>query len=235
MSDDAPGRIDVSRAVADGWSAMLEQFPLWLGIAVLGMLSALAAALTVIGVFLLVPVIAWGGLAALIAAFDGRGELRLLFSGFREYGRALGSMWGIILLSIAVSLPGQAAVFAGEYSGDPRLAALGALINLAWNLALLPLGFAAYFAVDRRVGPLEAFRRSWSYTQGQWLSIFLLTLAGLAIAILGLLALVIGLIPASAVIAFMWISAYRQLTRTDTREGSQAPRQPGDPAAASAQ
>jgi uncharacterized membrane protein len=77
---------------------------------------------------------------------------------------------------------------------------------------MLPLSFALYFAVDRRMGPLDAFRASWNYTRGQWLSIFLLVLAGIAIAILGLVALIVGIIPASAVIAFMWISAYRQLT-----------------------
>jgi uncharacterized membrane protein len=176
--------------------------------------------LTVIGIFLLVPVLAWGGMAAMLAAFDGRGELRLLFSGFQAYGRALGSMWGVLLLSIAIALPGQAAVFAGEHSGDERLVALGTLLNLAWNLAMLPLGFAVYFAVDRRVGAFEAFRCSWRYTQGQWLSIFLLTLAGIAIALLGFLALVVGLIPASAVVAFMWISAYRQLTSGGSRSAA---------------
>ena len=79
---------------------------------------------------------------------------------------------------------------------------------------MLPLSFAVYFAIDQRTGVLEAFRASWRYTRGQWLKIILLVFAGIAVAILGLAALLIGVIPASAVIAFMWISAYRQMTGT---------------------
>src|SRR6185295_5317969 len=100
-----------------------------------------------------------------------RGELGLLFSGFRDYGRVLGTMWALFLLGLAAALPGQAAVLAGEHSGDPRMAALGGLLDLAWNLAMLPLSFAPYFAVDRRMGALEAFRASWRCTQGQWVAI----------------------------------------------------------------
>jgi uncharacterized membrane protein len=220
MTQDRAGRIDVSRAVAEGWRAMLDGFPFWLVLGISALLLMAAATLTVIGFFALVPVLGWGALAALIAAFDGRRELRLLFSGFSEYSHTLCTMWGVFVLSIAISVPGAAAALAGEYTGDARLAALGDLLELAWNLAMLPLSFATYFAVDQRTGALEAFRRSWRYTKGQWLPIFLLALAGVAIALLGLLALIVGIIPASAVIAFMWISAYRQLTAT-------APAEPG--------
>ena len=212
MTDEPPGRIDVSRAISEGWSDMLEGFPLWLGIGALALVTAIVSVVTVIGAFLILPVLGWGAMAALIAIHDRRGELGLLFSGFRDYGRALGTMWGLAGLGIAIALPGRAASLAGEYSGDPRLAALGGLLDLAWNLALLPLSFAPYFAVDRRMGALEAFRASWRRMQGQWLNILLLTLASLAIALLGLLVFVVGVIPASAVSAFMWISAYRQLT-----------------------
>jgi uncharacterized membrane protein len=224
MIQDRPGRIDVSRAVAEGWRAMLDSFPFWLVLGVSALVLMAIAAVTVIGLFVLVPVLGWGALAAGIAAFDGRRELRLLFSGFHDYGHSLCSMWGVFLLSIAISLPGAAAAIAGEYSGDARLAALGDLLELAWNLAMLPLSFAVYFAVDQRTGALEAFRRSWRCTKGQWLPIFLLALAGVAIALLGLLALVVGIIPASALIAFMWISAYRQLTSpTPAEPGATAP------------
>jgi uncharacterized membrane protein len=219
----APGRIDVGRAVSEGWRAMLESFPLWLGVALLGLLLMLVSAVTVIGIFLLVPVLAWGSLAVLLAMFDGRGELRQLFSGFSDYPATLLTMWGVFLLGIAIALPGQAAAWAGEHSGNSSLQALGALLNLAWNLAMLPLSFAVYFAVDRRMGALEAFRASWDYTRGQWLNILLLVLAGIAIGLLGLLVLIIGIIPASAVIAFMWISAYRQLAGGATRQLPPAP------------
>jgi uncharacterized membrane protein len=208
----ATGRIDPSRAISEGWRAMVDAFPLWLGIGLLSPLLMIAATVTVIGFFLLVPVLVWGAIAALIAMFDGRGEFRLLFSGFTDYGTKLITMWGVLLLSIAVQLPGQAAALAGQATGEAGLAALGSLLNLAWSLAVvLPLSFAIYFAVDQGMGAVESFRTAWRATRGQWLAIFLLVLAGVAIALLGLLALVVGIIPAMAVIAFMWISAYRQL------------------------
>ena len=210
----SPGRIDVSRALAEGWSAMLEGFPLWLGVGLAGSALILLAALTVIGLFVLVPVLAWGAIAAMLAIFDRRGQFGLLFSGFSDYGSRLVTMLGVFLLLFAVQLPGELAAVAGKHSGQPALEALGNLLNLAWNLAMLPLSFAPYFAVDQGTGALEAFRASWRHTRGQWLQILLLVLAGIAVAIVGLAALLVGLIPASAVIAFMWISAYRQLTGT---------------------
>lgn len=223
MPDERPGRIDVKRAISQGWSDMLEGFPLWLGLGILALGATAVSLVTVIGLFLLVPVLGWGVMAALIAIHDRRGELGLLFSGFADYGRVLGTMWGLFLLGLAVALPGQAASLAGEYTRDPRMAALGGLLDLAWNLAMLPFSFAPYFAVDRRIGALEAFRASWRYTHGQWVSLLLLTLAGCAIALLGLLAFAVGVIPASAVIAFMWISAYRQLLGARPEEGTRPP------------
>jgi uncharacterized membrane protein len=168
----------------------------------------------VIGIFLLVPVLAWGAVRALLSMFDGRGEFGQIFSGFSDYGSSLVSILGIMLGTIVISLPGQTAAFAGQSSGDPALAALGSLLNLAWSLATLPLSFATYFVVDQRMGVIEAYRAAWSCTRAQWLKLVLLVLANMAIAILGLLALIIGIIPAMAVIGFMWTSAYRQLSRT---------------------
>jgi hypothetical protein len=208
----AAGRIDPSRAISEGWRAMVEGFPLWLGIGLLFPLLMIASTVTVIGFFLLVPVLAWGATAAGLAIFDGRGEFGLLFSGFTDYGTKLITMWGVLLLSIAVQVPGQAAAMAAQATGEPGLAALGSLVSLAWSLAVvLPLSFATFFAVDRRMGAVESFRASWRATRGQWFNLLLLVLAQIAIALLGLLALVVGIIPAVAVIVFMWISAYRQL------------------------
>jgi hypothetical protein len=207
-----PGNLDVGRAISEGWQAMLDAFPLWLGVGFAATLLMIASAVTVIGVFLLVPVLAWGALRVLLEMFDGRGEFGQLFSGFSDYGSSLVSMLGIMVGSILIALPGQAAVFAGQFSGDPALASLGSLLNLAWSLATLPLSFAMYFVVDQRMGVIEAYRAAWACTRSHWLKLVLLLLANMAIAILGLLALIIGIIPASAVIAFMWTSAYRQLS-----------------------
>lgn len=207
-----PGTLDVGRAISEGWQAMLDEFPLWLGVFFVGAALTIVSVFTVIGILLLVPVFVWGFVYATLAMFDGRGEFGQIFSGFHEYGRALVSMLGILIGSILISLPGQAASFAGQFSGEPALAGLGSLLSLAWSLATLPLSFAMYFVVDQRMGVVDAYRAAWNCTRAQWGKLVLLVLANMAIGILGVLALVIGIIPASAVIVFMWASAYRQLS-----------------------
>jgi len=213
------GSLDVGRAISEGWQAMLDTFPLWLGAGFAILALMLTSLVTVIGIPLLIPVLAWGGVRVLLGMFDGSGEFRQIFSGFSDYGSALVSMLGIFLATIAISLPGQSAVLAGQFSGDPTLESLGSLLNFAWSLATLPLSFAVYFVVDQRMGVIEAYRAAWACTRGHWLKLVLLLLANIAIAILGLLALVIGIIPASAVSAFMWTSAYRQLSGTASMRG----------------
>lgn len=62
------------------------------------------------------------------------------------------------------------------------------------------LAFVPYLVMDKKLDAVEAVKVSWEMTKGHTMTIFLMALLAIPIAILGLLMLVIGIIPAS-----MWI------------------------------
>jgi uncharacterized membrane protein len=62
------------------------------------------------------------------------------------------------------------------------------------------LAFVPYLVLDKKMEAVEAVKTSWEMTKGHTVTIFLIGLLAIPIAILGLLMLVVGLIPAS-----MWI------------------------------
>ena len=62
------------------------------------------------------------------------------------------------------------------------------------------LVFVPYLVMDKKMEAVEAVKTSWEMTKGHTLTIFLIGLLAIPIAIMGLLMLVVGLIPAS-----MWI------------------------------
>jgi uncharacterized membrane protein len=210
-----PGEFSVRLALSDGWNAMLSSFPLWLGALIVAALLVVGSIFTVIGIFLLVPVIVWGSFVLGLKMFDGGGQLSDLFSGFEIYIRAVGYMLAFFLLSLLISLPGQAAAqFIAMSDPGAGTALLSQLANMAWSVVTLRFFAAPFFMVDQQMRPLESFGASWRFTEGQWGRLILLWLASIPIALLGVLALGVGLLPASAVVAFAYVSAYRQITRT---------------------
>ena len=62
------------------------------------------------------------------------------------------------------------------------------------------LAFVPYLVMDKKMETVEAVKTSWEMTKGHTLTIFLIGLLAIPIAILGLLMLIVGIIPAS-----MWI------------------------------
>jgi uncharacterized membrane protein len=178
-----PGHLDAQRALAEGWRDMRANFPLWLGVGIVFQLTVLGSALTLIGLFVLVPVLAWGAVHALLRMHDGGGRFADLFSGFERYGSALVASVAWYLCNLVISL-------------------------------MLRLSFAYFYIVDQRMDAIEAYRSSWTHTRGQGFQIFLLFVASIAIGVAGFFLLVVGLIPASAVMMFAWASAYRQISGT---------------------
>lgn len=77
-------------------------------------------------------------------------------------------------------------------------------------LALFP---ASYLIVDRGVQPIEAIKQSYAMTKGHWLEIFIFILALIGINILGLLALVVGLLVSVPVSMLASVHIYRQISR----------------------
>jgi uncharacterized membrane protein len=78
----------------------------------------------------------------------------------------------------------------------------------------IKLMFAPYLILDKGLGIEEAFRRSWSMTDGHFWDIFLFGLATIGMVLLGLLLLIVGVIPAVIIILFATLRLYRKLEGT---------------------
>ncbi len=95
---------------------------------------------------------------------------------------------------------------------------LGIIVFLGLLLLVVPgiiaavgLGFAPYLVVDRGKGPIEALKESWRLTEGHKGQLFLLALALTGINILGLLALVVGVLVSAPVTWLAVTHAFRTL------------------------
>jgi uncharacterized membrane protein len=93
------------------------------------------------------------------------------------------------------------------------LAVIGGLILLIIPgiIIALRLGFYSYLLVDKKLGPIEAFKTSWKMTKGHTKDLFLLGLCIIGINILGLLAFGVGLLVSAPVSSLAFAYAYRKL------------------------
>lgn len=206
------GALDLGRCISEAWRDTWANFPLWLGVGIVGTLAMLGSVLTIIGIIAALPVLFWGSYVFLLRMRDGGAQLSDLFSGFSRYAEALGGMlafWGVTLL---VGVPGNAASFIGGESGSGWLIGLGYSIAIGVGFFVTPrLQFAPFLMVDRGLGVGEALAQSWRSTaQFVWLLIVLTLLMGAAV-MAGLLALIVGVIPAMIFASLLWASAYRQI------------------------
>jgi uncharacterized membrane protein len=78
-------------------------------------------------------------------------------------------------------------------------------------IAAVGLGFAPYLVIDRGRGPIEALKESWRITKGHKVQLFLFGLALIGLNILGLLALVVGIVVSVPVTWLAVTHAYRKL------------------------
>src|SRR5262245_27410540 len=162
------GTFDIGKCVNDGWTAVTQNLGVVIGTLLVGMLAAVAAELTVIGLFVVVPVLAWGGVRFVLNLLDGRAQFDDLFSGFKQYGNALGSMLLLSLISIVPLIPGYALAFAGGMSRSMALAGIGELaIVVVMFTVMIRLYFAAFFVVDQGMGAMDAVKASWAATGHQ--------------------------------------------------------------------
>ena len=206
------GSFDLGLAFNEAWAATWANFGLLLGVGVVATLLMLASALTVVGLFLLVPVFAWGVIRLMLNTVDGRPEFSDLFSGFQDYGRTLLAMLILFALSSLISALGQALSVIGTAAGVPSLEAIGMVVNLAWTfLVMARLNFAWFYAVDQGLGPVEALQASWDATSELKGNCAALIVMSLVVILIGLLCLIIGVIPASMIAYLLPASAYRQM------------------------
>ncbi len=78
-------------------------------------------------------------------------------------------------------------------------------------IAAIGLGFAPYFVIDRASRPVEALKESWRITKGSKGQLFLFGLALIGLNLLGLLALVVGILVSVPVTWLAVTHAYRTL------------------------
>jgi uncharacterized membrane protein len=104
-------------------------------------------------------------------------------------------------------LVGQIAVGLGVLIGFVLLIVPGVMLALGWM-------FSSYLIIDKGRGPLEAMKESWAMTKGHKWQLLLLVLALIGINILGLLALVVGLLVTVPVSMLAVVHVYRKLSAT---------------------
>lgn len=209
------GDFDIGRALQDGWDGTLRNAGAWTAVFLVGTGLAVLSSLTIIGIFVVVPVLFWGGAVFALRANDGQGEVNDLFSGFSRYGNALGSMLGIWGLHFLISLPAQIIVQIGTAMDSGALMALGQLVNLGWTLGVVVrFYFAPFYAVDQGLGPMDAMRASWDGTRQVAGKLILYVIVLFLVLIAGFICLIVGVIPATWITYTSMASAYRQISGT---------------------
>ncbi len=206
------GDIDIGQALSEAWANTWANFPLWLGVSLAFFLMAAAATVTILGIFLLLPVLGYGFVRFGLRMHDGGAEFKDLFAGFEEYGKTLVAMLVAGIIVSLIGMLGQSVQLIGDVADIEILSLLGGLIYLAWSLIVLPRFYFAYlYVVDQDVAPVEAVQQSWERTAPVMWKLVALAVLSYVILLAGLIAFVIGLIPATVVSYLMWVSAYRQL------------------------
>lgn len=118
-----------------------------------------------------------------------------LFEGFRHYAAVLGSAF---LTGLAVVIGLVFLIIPGIWIG-------------------LRLSTTPFMVVDRGLGAVDAIKASWSLTRGHALRILGFFLLAIPVMFLGLLALVVGVIPAGMWVGVAFASLYEDMRRDATR------------------
>jgi uncharacterized membrane protein len=85
----------------------------------------------------------------------------------------------------------------------------GIILALGWSMA-------APLIVDRRLGPIDAMKKSWAITTGHKSTLFLFGLLMIGVALLGLLACCVGVLVAGPIGYIAWAFIYLRITGQST-------------------
>lgn len=220
------GAIDASECISSAWELVKRRLLLYIGAGIVTWL--LVGALPYISIFLMGPIL--GGYAVLVLR-DSRDEpvnFGTLFSGFEKF-------WPLMFMGLIQMVPGIAAglmQFAyglTDSSTDPEVVPINSasdalttgltvyfvvfvigyvLFYIVWSYALT---FALPLIVDRGVNIGEAIRLSFGATFSNLGGLIVLGLASGLVALLGMLALCVGIFVAMPVIFAAQVFAYRQV------------------------
>jgi len=208
------GDIDLARCFSEAWARTWENFPLWLGAGIVLLIAMTASVVTLLGIFLLVPVLYWGGFLFTLRMHDGGANVGDLFAGFSRYGRVLGPTLGLIALTALAGAPANFIAQMGARQQPPNFGLVG--VGYALSLAIAAfvtsrLSFAQFLIVDRDMRLGEALSEAWARTAPLKGKVALLLVANILVAVAGMIAFCVGIIPATVIGFLLWASAYRQI------------------------
>src|SRR5262249_54817464 len=151
-----------------------------------------------VGIFLLLPVLGWGAVRFAMAMHDRCARLGDLFSGFSNYGAALGSMLVLTLVMFGVGIPADVLANVGASTKNEIYTLASFVLNLAIGWLVTPRWmFAPFLIVEDGLNAMDALHRSWELTRPQrWRMVGLLITMSVVLAA-GLVCVIVGLIPAT--------------------------------------
>jgi uncharacterized membrane protein len=207
-----PGDFDIGRSIREGFENTKRHAAVAIGVFVLAGLCMGLSAITIIGYFVLIPVLGWGLVKFLLALHDGNPQVSDLFSGFSNYGTVLGRTLLAAIILGAIGVASESLVFVGQYMKSLPIQALGWVVYAAAiALVLGRLYFAFFFIVDKDMPAVQALSAAWQATQGKGLKIFALMIISGLLGALGMLALCIGVLFTLPMSYAIYASAYRQM------------------------
>jgi uncharacterized membrane protein len=229
-SDLIPGApLSPTAAVRAGWRVFAARpgasLLTWLLFYVVLVIGEVIPLVNVVFLFLAAPALTAGAGGWLLSAVRGeRPESERVFDGFRRWSSATGAVLLMLLVQIALMIPFVVvAIMTGAPSTGMDSSVHGgttpaAFINLllvlcpllAWGQARTAMVVFAVMEPDRP-SAMTAFQRTWDLTRGNVWRLIGLFLLGFPVALLGLLAFGVGIIPAIIVMSLAWAHAYEQL------------------------
>lgn len=206
------GRFTIGQSLSEAWTATINNLGVIIGAAIVSTIITFISAITIIGYFLVVPVMFWGMTRFALNLMDGRADFNDIFSGFTNYGSKLGRTLLLAILFFVVSLVGSIPQYIGIFMDSPLLIGVGWVFSMAFSIFILSrLYFAIIYMVDRDLGAMESIQASLEGTRAMWGWVVLLAIVSSIVGMLGLLALLVGVIISMPVSYLMWVSAYRQM------------------------
>lgn len=206
------GTFDLGECFRDGWQNTIQNLGPILGVGILGYALMILSAITIVGIFLLVPIFAWGMTLFLLRVHDGKTEFNDLFAGFKKYGEVLVKMLVLIVLMTLLGLVGSLVQYVGMFAESDALTLIGMLISWAWSLTvMIRFYWAPLFMVDQDMDGVAALKASWEASKGNWLLLIALSILTTILFFAGMLALLVGLVIAIPMGYLMYVSAYRQV------------------------
>lgn len=226
------GAINAGDCIANGWSLVTQNFGLYLGTSLLAILMIVC--IPCVNVLLVGPVM--GGIYFMMLR-SMRGEpidFGMLFKGFEHF-------LPLMVVGFVVSLPdigfqgvqfvvdlrgllagggvptGDATFFQGDAAALRDLTQLWLLAGVAFAFGLfgfiwkIMLFFAVPLAMEYKLGPLDAMKLSVSAAMSNMGGLILLTILEVLVAIVGVLAVCVGIFLAIPVIWAANAFAYRQV------------------------